>query len=86
MVFKSPFADLAIALSINWLVIVLYTDAFVSPSETGITYTTTTSRMIYGMEKNKYLPGVLGKLHPIYGVPRQAMFFNLAVSFIFLFL
>ncbi|MES9775124.1 APC family permease, partial [Priestia megaterium] len=71
---------------INWLVIVLYADAFVSPSGTGITYTATTSRMIYGMEKNKYLPGVLGKLHPIYGVPRQAMFFNLAVSFIFLFL
>jgi amino acid transporter len=84
--FNSPFADLAIALGINWLVIVLYIDAFVSPSGTGITYTATTSRMIYGMEKNKYMPSLLGKLHPIYGVPRQAMFFNLAVSFIFLFL
>ena len=30
--FNSPFADLAIALNINWLVIVLYLDAFVSPS------------------------------------------------------
>lgn len=84
--FNSPFADLAIALGINWLVIVLYIDAFVSPSGTGITYTATTSRMIYGMEKNKYMPSLLGRLHPIYGVPRQAMFFNLAVSFIFLFL
>lgn len=84
--FNSPFADLAIALNINWLVIVLYADAFVSPSGTGITYTATTSRMIYGMEKNKYMPSIFGKLHPIYGVPRQAMFFNLIVSFIFLFL
>ncbi|AEN88472.1 APC family permease [Priestia aryabhattai] len=84
--FNSPFADLAIALSINWLVIVLYVDAFISPSGTGITYTATTSRMIYGMEKNKYMPSVLGKLHPIYGIPRQAMFFNLGVSFIFLYL
>jgi amino acid transporter len=84
--FNSPFADLAIALGINWLVIVLYLDAFVSPSGTGITYTATTSRMIYGMEKNKYLPSLLGKVHPIYGVPRQAMYFNLVVSFIFLFL
>ncbi len=49
--FNSPFADLAIALNINWLVIILYADAFVSPSGTGITYTATTSRMIYGMEK-----------------------------------
>ncbi|MBG9817547.1 MULTISPECIES: APC family permease [Bacillus] len=84
--FNSPFADLAIALGINWLVLILYADAFVSPSGTGITYTATTSRMIYGMEKNKYMPSVLGRLHPIYGVPRPAMFFNLAVSFIFLFL
>lgn len=49
--FNSPFADLAIALGINWLVLILYADAFVSPSGTGITYTATTSRMIYGMEK-----------------------------------
>lgn len=32
------------------------------------------------------MPSIFGKLHPIYGVPRQAMFFNLIVSFIFLFL
>jgi amino acid transporter len=59
----------------------LYLDAFVSPSGTGTTYTATTARMIYGMQKNGYLPGVLGKLHPIYGVPRPAMFFNLVVCF-----
>ncbi|MDR4157037.1 amino acid permease, partial [Bacillus cereus] len=35
--FNSPFADLAIALGINWLTIVLYADAFVSPSGTGAT-------------------------------------------------
>ncbi|MEK1830283.1 APC family permease [Priestia megaterium] len=84
--FNSPFADLAIVLGINWLVIILYLDACVSPSGTGIATTATTSRMIYGMEKNKYLPSFLGKIHPIYGVPRQAMCFNLVVSFIFLFI
>ena len=31
------------------------------------------------------LPRVLGRLHPSYGVPRPAMWFNLAVSFLFLF-
>lgn len=82
--FNSPFADLAIALNINWLVIVLYLDAFVSPSGTGTTYTATTARMIYGMERNGYLPAVLGKIHPVYGVPRPAMFVNLAVCFLFL--
>ena len=56
--FNSPFADLAIALSLNWLSIVLYVDAFVSPSGSGA-YTATTSRMIYGMQKNGYLPRIL---------------------------
>ncbi|UZH07867.1 APC family permease [Heyndrickxia coagulans] len=83
--FNSPFADLAIALNINWLVIVLYLDAFVSPSGTGTTYTATTARMLYGMEKNGYLPRFIGKLHPVYGIPRPAMFVNLAICFIFLF-
>lgn len=32
------------------------------------------------------MPSIFGKLHPLYGVPRQAMIFNLIVSFIFLFL
>jgi len=83
--FRSPFAELALIVNLHWLAILLYADAFVSPSGTGITYTASTARMIYGMERNGTLPRVLGKLHPLYGVPRPAMWFNLAVSFLFLF-
>ncbi|MDR4947920.1 APC family permease [Neobacillus cucumis] len=84
--FNSPFADLALVLGLNWLSIVLYADAFISPSGTGSTYTATTSRMIYGMQKNGYLPKIFGTLHPLYGVPRPAMLLNLGVCYIFLFL
>lgn len=83
--FSSPFAELAIALGLNWLAIVLYFDAFLSPSGTGTTYMATTSRMIYAMERNRTLPAIFGRVHPLYGVPRQAMWFNLAISFIFMF-
>jgi len=83
--FSSPFAELAKLLGIQWLAWLLYFDAFVSPSGTGITYTATTARMIYGMERNGTLPKVLGQLHPVWGVPRAAMWFNLGVSFVFLF-
>jgi amino acid transporter len=83
--FSSPFADLAKLLGIFWLATLLFADAFISPSGTGITYTATTSRMIYGMERNGTMPKFLGRLHPIYGVPRAAMWFNLFVSFVFLF-
>jgi amino acid transporter len=83
--FKSPFAELAIALNLNWLAILLYVDAFVSPSGTGTTYMATTTRMIYAMERNNTMPKMFGNVHPLYGVPRPAMWFNLLVSFIFLF-
>jgi amino acid transporter len=83
--YASPFAQLALAVNLNWLALLLYADAFVSPSGTGITYTATTARMIYGMERNGTLPKVLGRIHPVYGVPRPAMWFNLAVAFVFLF-
>jgi len=83
--YSSPFAQLALAINLNWLALLLYADAFVSPSGTGITYTATTARMIYGMERNGTLPKVLGRVHPVYGVPRPAMWFNLAVAYVFLF-
>jgi amino acid transporter len=83
--FRSPFAELALIVNLNWLAVLLYADAFVSPSGTGIAYTASTARMIYGMERNGTLPGMLGWLHPVYGIPRSAMWFNLVVSFLFLF-
>ena len=83
--FRSPFAELALIVNLNWLAVLLYADAFVSPSGTGITYTAGTARMIYGMVRNGTLPAVLGRLHPVYGIPRPAMWFNLIVSFLFLF-
>ncbi|SIT49325.1 putative amino acid-proton symporter YbeC [Paraburkholderia piptadeniae] len=83
--FSSPFAELAIALNLNWLAVLLYVDAFVSPSGTGTIYTATTARMIYAMQRNGTMPGIFGTVHPIYGVPRAAMWFNLAISFVFMF-
>jgi amino acid transporter len=78
-------AQLALLLNLHFLAILLSSSCFVSPSGTGITYTASTARMIYGMERNGTLPRVLGRLHPLYGVPRAAMWLNLAVSFLFLF-
>ena len=58
--YSSPFAQLALALNLNWLALLLYVDAFVSPSGTGTTYTATTARMIYAMERSGTVPEVLG--------------------------
>ncbi len=83
--FSSPFADLAVIVNLNWLAILLYADAFVSPSGTGMTYTASTARMIYGMERNGTLPTILGHIDPKSGVPRPAMWLNLGVAALFLF-
>ncbi|HEX7370189.1 MAG TPA: APC family permease [Rhodanobacteraceae bacterium] len=83
--FSSPFADLAMILGLEWLAFLLFADAVISPSGTGMTYTATTARMLYGMERNGTLPKIFGRIHPKYGVPRPAMWLNLVVAFIFLF-
>ena len=62
--YSSPFAQLALALNLNWLALLLYADAFVSPSGTGTAYTATTARMIYAMERSATVPQVLGRVHP----------------------
>jgi amino acid transporter len=83
--YSSPFAQLALALNLHWLALLLYADAFISPSGTGATYTATTARMISAMERSKTVHEWFGRLHPRTGIPRPAMWFNLAVSFVFLF-
>ena len=82
--FNSPLADLSIAWGMNWLALLLYADAFVSPSGTGMIYAATTSRMIHGVQENGHLPGVFGKVDPRTGVPRPALLLNLVVAFAFL--
>jgi amino acid transporter len=83
--FRSPFAELALLLNLQGLALLLYVDAFISPSGTGITYTATTARMLYGMQKNGTLPAIFGTVHPVWGVPRAAMWFDLVVAYLFLF-
>src|SRR6202453_2028188 len=83
--YSSPFAQLALALNLNWLALLLYADAFISPSGTGTTYTATTARMIYAMERSGSLPRIFGRVHHRFGIPRPAMWFNLLVAFLFLF-
>jgi amino acid transporter len=83
--FSSPFAQLALAFNLNWIALMLYADAFVSPSGAGITDMATTSRMILGIQQNGLAPAILGRIHPVYGVPRPSLWFNLAVSFVFLY-
>ncbi|MEE1824426.1 APC family permease [Streptomyces sp. BE20] len=82
--YTSPLADLAIAWGLNWLALLLYADAFVSPSGTGMIYAATTSRMIHGVQENGHLPSLFGRVDRRTGIPRPALVLNLVVAFAFL--
>ncbi|HEX4189806.1 MAG TPA: APC family permease [Marmoricola sp.] len=54
-----PLAALATALGLGWLAVMLYVDAIVSPGDTGLIYTTITSRISFAMARNGNAPKIL---------------------------
>lgn len=80
--FSSPFANLAAALNLGWLSWLLYADATISPSGTGLVYTASTSRVLYALAENGYLPPGLRSIHPKLRVPHVALVVNLIAGFI----
>ncbi|MFT3742388.1 MAG: APC family permease [Gammaproteobacteria bacterium] len=82
--FSSPFVQLALSFNLNLIALLLYVDSVVSPSGTGIAYMGSTARMLFGMQRNGYMPAAFGQLHPKYAIPRNAMWASLVLGFIFL--
>ncbi len=73
---QGPFAGLATVVGLGLLAWVLYLDALVSPAGTGLIYTTSTSRISYGLSKNGYAPALFERTDER-GVP----WFGLIISF-----
>jgi len=55
-ILAGPFAGLAGLVGLAWLAAVLRIDAFVSPFGTGLMYQTSSSRVGYGLGRNRYFP------------------------------
>ena len=72
-----PFAGLAGAVALGWLATLLRVDAFISPSGTGLIYVTSTSRVGYGLARNRYFPQLFAKVDSR-GVP----WFSLIIAFL----
>ncbi|GAA2750376.1 APC family permease [Amnibacterium kyonggiense] len=82
--FDSPFAQLAMLLGMTWLYWVLIADSMVSPSGSGIVFTASNARNVFGLAKNRFFPEWLAKVHPGSGVPRLALVLNFLVGILFL--
>ncbi|WP_035840573.1 APC family permease [Kitasatospora azatica] len=74
---EGPFAGLATVIGLGWLAFVLRLDAIISPGGTGLIYTTSTSRISYGLSRNGYAPKAFEKTDAR-GVP----WFGLLMSFV----
>ncbi len=77
-----PLATLATTLGMTWLALLLYIDAFISPADTGLIYTTVTSRLSYAMGRNGNAPASLAKLSKR-GVPWVSVILCFIVGLIF---
>jgi amino acid transporter len=53
---ESPFYEVAKVAGLAWLAFLLRLDGVISPSGTGLIYTTSSSRISFGLSKNGYVP------------------------------
>jgi amino acid transporter len=72
----APFAAVASLAGFGWLSAILRVDAVISPGGTGAIYETSSSRISYGLARNRYFPGLFGAVDKR-GVP----WFGMIVAF-----
>ena len=78
-----PFAAVAVLAGVGWLAHILRIDAFISPSGTGLIYTTGTSRISYGLARNRYFPQIFGRVNSN-GIPWVGLIAAFIVGLFFL--
>jgi amino acid transporter len=80
---SGPIAFIAGAAGLGWLAIILRLDAFVSPYGTGLIYQTSTSRVTYGLARNRYYPQIFAKVDSR-GVPWVSLIMAFLLGLVFL--
>jgi amino acid transporter len=78
-----PFAAIAGLSALAWLAWILHLDAFISPFGTGMIYQTSTSRIGYGLARNRYYPQVF-QMTDRNGVPWVSLIFSFVFGIFFL--
>ena len=78
-----PFAAVAVLAGVGWLAHILRIDAFISPSGTGLIYITGTSRISYGLARNRYAPQIFGRVDRN-GVPWVGLIGAFLIGLLFL--
>src|SRR5215468_917715 len=80
---SGPLAFVAGAAGLGWFAIILRLDAFISPYGTGLIYQTSTSRVTYGLARNRYYPQIFAKVDSR-GVPWVSLIMAFLLGLVFL--
>jgi amino acid transporter len=80
---SGPFAAVAGLAGLGFLAVLLRIDAFVSPFGTGLIYQTSTSRVGYGLARNRYYPQIFQRVDAN-GVPWVSLILAFLFGLIFL--
>jgi amino acid transporter len=80
---NGPFAGIATLAALGWLATLLRVDAVISPSGTGLIYETSTSRVGYGLARNRYFPQIFAKVDAR-GIPWVSLIFAFLLGLVFL--
>ncbi len=81
--YASPYANLAVALNLSWVAIILYGDAIISPFGTGLVYAAGIPRGIFAFTKNGYFPQKLQEVNKR-GTPGPAIILAFVAGITFL--
>jgi amino acid transporter len=70
-----PLAGLAVTLGVVWVAYMLYVDAIISPLGAGIVYAASSSRVLYALSANGYIPEQIKKIDKK-GIPITSVWVN----------
>lgn len=74
-----PLAGLALTLGVVWLAYLLYVDAVISPLGAGIVYAASSSRVLYALSANGYIPQQIKKIDKR-GIPITSIWVNFGLG------
>lgn len=78
----APLAAIASIIGLGWLAVMLYADAIISPSDTGLIYVSVTARLSYAMGRNRNAPHTIAAVNNK-GVPWVSLILAFIVGCIF---
>ena len=83
--YEAPMVQLTALAGLNFMSLILYTDAIVSPMGTAITFTGASTRMFTAMARNQQMPKYFDKVDPKIKISRRSLFANIALAIFFVF-